>query len=242
MAIFIMVYHSGVVINNEIGSYKLVGIKKATFLLNKPLTLANVVRLMCERLGWMDDGCEIRFEGRIDIKSSNGPQMKMMSPICDEKEWPTYVGVVMKSEIRGIELVARMVIQNDVGDESSRLPTLPKAIDEQHVECGIVLTQPLQETQDAEEPPFVASNEIVLNVEPVYGSVGVGDGVADTGFILGVNPQLVDTRFVVDVDPSSIDQNFMLEYEAIFGDERVEDSIDNRSVPELSNMDKALLQ
>jgi hypothetical protein len=45
--------------------------------------------------------------------------MKTMSLVCDEKEWTTYVSVVMKSEIRGIELVARMVAQNDVGDENS---------------------------------------------------------------------------------------------------------------------------
>jgi hypothetical protein len=54
-----------------------------------------------------------------------------------------------------------------------------------------VFTQLLQETQaetDIEEPPFVASNETVLNVEPVCGSVGVGDGVANTCFILGVDP------------------------------------------------------
>jgi hypothetical protein len=72
--------------------------------------------------------------------------MKTMSPVCDENEWTTYVGVVMKSEIHGIELVARMVAWNDVGDESSRSPTLPKAVDEQHVECGVVVTQPSQET------------------------------------------------------------------------------------------------
>jgi hypothetical protein len=45
-----------------------------------------------------------------------------------------------------IELVTRMVSQNDVDDESSRSPTLPKAVDEQHVKCGVVLTQPSQET------------------------------------------------------------------------------------------------
>jgi hypothetical protein len=67
--------------------------------------------------------------------------MKMMSPVCDKKEWTTYIGVVMKSEIRGIELVARMVARNDVGDESYRSPTLNGAVDEQHVECGVVLTQ-----------------------------------------------------------------------------------------------------
>jgi hypothetical protein len=49
--------------------------------------------------------------------------------------------VVMKLEIRGIELVVRMVARNDVGDESSRLPTLPEAVNEKHIECGIVLTQ-----------------------------------------------------------------------------------------------------
>jgi hypothetical protein len=66
--------------------------------------------------------------------------MKMISPICNEKEWSAYIGVVMKSEIREIELVAIMVAQNDAGDESSRSPTLPKAVDEQHAKCGIVLT------------------------------------------------------------------------------------------------------
>jgi hypothetical protein len=45
-----------------------------------------------------------------------------------------------------------MIARNDIGDESSRSPTLPEAVDEQHVECGTVLTQPSQETQDAEEP------------------------------------------------------------------------------------------
>jgi hypothetical protein len=67
--------------------------------------------------------------------------MKLMSPVCDEKEWTTYVGVVMKLEIRGIELVARMISRNDIGDESSRSPTLPEAVDEQHIECGVMLTQ-----------------------------------------------------------------------------------------------------
>jgi hypothetical protein len=83
-----------------------------------------------------------------------------------------------------IELVVRMVAQNDVGDESSRSPTLPEVVNEQHVECGVILTQPSQETQDdtdAEEPLFIASNETVLNLEPVCESVGVDDVVADTG-------------------------------------------------------------
>jgi hypothetical protein len=94
-----------------------------------------------ERLGWMDKGCEVQFEGQIDIGSSNGPRMKMISPVCDEKEWTAYADVVMKSEIHVIELVARMIVRNNVGDESSRSPTLPKAVDEQHVECGVVLAQ-----------------------------------------------------------------------------------------------------
>jgi hypothetical protein len=87
-------------------------------------------------------------------------------------------------EIHLIELVVRMVAQNDVGDESSRSPTLPEVVNEQHVECGVILTQPSQETQDdtdAEEPLFIASNETVLNLEPVCGNVGVDDVVADTG-------------------------------------------------------------
>jgi hypothetical protein len=57
----------------------------------------------------MDEGCEVRFKGRIDIDLSNGHRMKTMLLVCDEKEWTTYVSVVMKLEIHGIELVARMV-------------------------------------------------------------------------------------------------------------------------------------
>jgi hypothetical protein len=165
--------------------------------------------------------------------------MKTMSPVC-AKEWSAYVGVMMKSEIRGIEFVARMVAQNNVGDESSQSLILPEAVDEQQVECGIVLTQMLQETHDAEEPPFIASNEIVLNMEPVCRSVGVGDGVADTGFI-GVDPQPIATGFALDVDMSSVELDLMPKYETMFGHERAEDSVDDLPVPELSNRDKALL-
>jgi hypothetical protein len=241
MTTFISVYHSGVIITNEIGSYEFVGMKKEIFLFNEFPTLANVVRWVPERLGWMDEGCEVQFEGRIDIGSSNGPWMKMMSPVCDEK-WITYVGVVMKSEIRGIELVARMVSRNDVGDESSQSSTLPKVVDERHIECGVMLMQPSQETQantDAEEPPFVASNE---TVELVCGSVGVGDGVANTVFISGMDPQTSNTGFALDVHLSCVEPEFMPEYEAVFGDERAEDSPDDHPIPELSKRDKALLQ
>jgi hypothetical protein len=58
MSTFISVYHSGVVITNEIGSYEFVGMNE-TFLLNEFLTLANIVCLVPKRLGWMDEGCEV---------------------------------------------------------------------------------------------------------------------------------------------------------------------------------------
>jgi hypothetical protein len=64
----------------------------------------------------------------------------------------------MKSEICGIELVAIMVSRNDVGDEISQSLTLPEAVDDQHIECDIMLTQLSQETQsdtDVEETPLV---------------------------------------------------------------------------------------
>jgi hypothetical protein len=63
MATFIAVYHSVLVITNEIVSYEFVGIKKETFLLNDFLTLENLVGLVREWLGWMDEDCEVRFEG-----------------------------------------------------------------------------------------------------------------------------------------------------------------------------------
>jgi hypothetical protein len=130
MTTFIAVYHSGVVITNEIGSYEFVEMKKETFLLNEFLTLVNVVRLVRGRLDWMDQGCEVQFEGPIDIGSSNGPRMKTMSPVCNENEWTTHVGVVMKSEIHGIELIAKIDARNNVGDKSSQSPTLPEVVDE----------------------------------------------------------------------------------------------------------------
>jgi hypothetical protein len=232
MATFIAVYQSGVVVPNEIGSYEFVGMKKETFLLNEIPTHANVVCLVCELLGWMDEDCEVRFEGRVDIGMSNDPWMKTISPVWDEKEWKDYVTIVMKSEVRGIELVARMVAHNDVSDERSRLSTLPEVVDEQDVESGILLTQPWQETQDdtIEEPPFIASNK---TVEWVCGSASVGDVLPDTGFISGVDPQPI----ALGVDPSFVE----LENKAVFGDEHAEDIADDRPVPELSKRDKVML-
>jgi hypothetical protein len=128
MTTFITIYHDGVVITNEIDSYEFIGMKKETFLLNEFTILANVVCLVPKRLGWIYEGCEVWFKGCIDIGLINGPWMKTMSPVCDENEWTTYVSVVMKSEICVIELVARMVARNDVGDESSRSPTFLKRL------------------------------------------------------------------------------------------------------------------
>jgi hypothetical protein len=193
----------------------------------------------------MDDGCEVRFEGQINIGSSNDPRMKTMSPVYDEKEWIAYVGVMMKSDIHGIELVARMVAQNDVGDKSSRSLTLHEAVDEHHVECGVMLTQLSYETQadtDPDELPFVDSNKTVLNEESVCGCVGVGDAATDTGFISGMDPQPIATGFILNVDPSFVEPEFMPKYEAAFGDERTEDSTDDQPVPELSKRNNALLQ
>jgi hypothetical protein len=68
--------------------------------------------------------------------------------------------------------------------------------------------------------------------------VGVGDVLPDTGFISGVDPQPI----ALDVDPSFVELKFMLEYEVTFGDECAEDSVNDRSVLELSKRDKALLQ
>jgi hypothetical protein len=63
MTTFIAVYHSGVVITNEIDSYEFVEMKKEIFWLNEFPTLVNVVRLVHEQLGWMFECCKVRFEG-----------------------------------------------------------------------------------------------------------------------------------------------------------------------------------
>jgi hypothetical protein len=91
-------------------------------------------------------------------------------------------------------------------------------------------------------PPFIGSNETVLNVEPVSASMGVGDVAADVGFILGVDPQPIGTSFDLDVNLPFVKPLFIQEYEVTFGDERAEDSVDDRLVPELSNRDNVLLQ
>jgi hypothetical protein len=92
--------------------------------------------LMHERLDWIDEGCEVRFEGNIDIGSSNGS--KTISSVCDE-EWTTYVGVVIKSEIYRIELVVKIIARNDVCDKSLWSPTLPEVVDEQHIVSSCLL-------------------------------------------------------------------------------------------------------
>jgi hypothetical protein len=51
MTTFIAVYHSGVIITNEISSYELVRMKKETFLLNDFPTLVNMIHLVREWLG-----------------------------------------------------------------------------------------------------------------------------------------------------------------------------------------------
>jgi hypothetical protein len=56
MATFIAVYHSGLVITNLIDNYEFVGMKKETFLSNEFPTLENLVVLVRERMGWMDEG------------------------------------------------------------------------------------------------------------------------------------------------------------------------------------------
>jgi hypothetical protein len=122
-----------------------------------------------------------------------------------------YVRVMMKSEIHRIELVARMVGRNDLGDKSYLSPTLLEAVDEQDVECDVVLTQLSQETQDdtnADELLLLVVMK-VLNVELISKSVGVGDVVADAKMILGVDPRPIGIGFAVNVDVPSVEPEFI---------------------------------
>jgi hypothetical protein len=86
MTTLIVVYHSGTMITNKIGSYEFVGMKKENFLFTEFLTLNNLVNLVREWLGLMDENFDVRMEGRIDVGSSNGPWMKIMSVVCNENE------------------------------------------------------------------------------------------------------------------------------------------------------------
>jgi hypothetical protein len=212
------------------------------FLLNEFLTLDNLVGLVREQLGWMDANFYVRLEGRIDLGSSNGPRMKMISTVCNEKEWTTYLGVVMKSEILAIELVATRVDWNIICDESSRSLMMPEAVDEQLIECAVVLTQPWQVLDDegiADEPPFDGSNEVVHNVEPPLGSVR--DVVDEAGRMAEVDPEPI-TAVVCSHEAPSIVPEYMVYDDAAFVDERAEGLDDDHPVPELSDWEKVLLQ
>jgi hypothetical protein len=57
--------------------------------------------------------------------------------------------------------------------------------------------------------------------------VGVGDGVVDTVFISDVDSQPIATGFALDIIPSFIEPKFMPVYEATFGDEHADDSVDD---------------
>jgi hypothetical protein len=67
-------------------------------------------------------------------------------------------------------------------------------------------------------PPFIHSNEIVLNVEPLSESIHVGDVVADVRKILGVDPQPIIDVALIEDEPSVVTES-MAEYDAVFGDE-----------------------
>jgi hypothetical protein len=111
MATLIAVYHSGIIKMNKNGSYEFIGMKKENFLLIEFQTLNNLVGLVRERLDWIDENFNVRLEGQINVGSSNDPQMKTMSMMCNENEWTTYIRVVMKSEIRTVELVTTRLIR-----------------------------------------------------------------------------------------------------------------------------------
>jgi hypothetical protein len=229
MAIVLAVYHSGSVETNDIGSHEFVGMKKEIFWLKECLTLANVGGLVRECLNWLEENCDVRFEGRCDIGSSNGPRIKVMGLVCTEKDWETYVEVVTKFEVHGLELVATRVEQNVVCDECSRLPMLPEVVDEHAIECPIPLTQPSQASVGegvADDPPCVGSNEAVMNMEP--------DHVDGMGMLMVVDHEPINT--------ASVEEEVLVDDDAAFADERAVDSDDDRPLPALSNRDKALLK
>jgi hypothetical protein len=60
--------------------------------------------------------------------------------------------------------------------------------------------------------------------------------------ISGVDPQTITTVVTLTSDAPSVEPKFMPEYDATFGDERAEESVDDRPVLELSNRDNVLLQ
>jgi hypothetical protein len=61
MTTLIVVYHSGTMMMNKIGNYEFVGMKKENFLLTEFTTLDNLVGLVRERLGWIEENFDVRM-------------------------------------------------------------------------------------------------------------------------------------------------------------------------------------
>jgi hypothetical protein len=107
-------------------------------------------------------------------------------------------------------------------DESSRSPMMPKAVDEQPVECAVVLTQPWQLLDDesiVDEPTFDGNNEVVHDVEPSSGSVR--DVVNEAGRMVEEDPEPI-TDVVRTREASTIVPEYMAYDDAAFGDEQAE--------------------
>jgi hypothetical protein len=63
MATLIGFYHSGTIKMNKIGSYEFIGTKKEIFLLAEFLTLDNLIGLVREWSGWIDENFDAHLEG-----------------------------------------------------------------------------------------------------------------------------------------------------------------------------------
>jgi hypothetical protein len=94
---------------------------------------------------------------------------------------------------------------------------------------------------DADEPPFIANNETILNVEPVSESVCWWCCFwCELHFLCGSS---ANNYWFRPRSWSAFRQlEFMLEYEVVFEDERVEDSADDWPVLELSNYNALIFE
>ncbi|TVU47101.1 hypothetical protein EJB05_06682, partial [Eragrostis curvula] len=86
MAKCVRVHHGGSIVRTEDGSVDFVGMREYVFLFVETPTLCIVASRVRQRLGWIEEGVKLDFEGRIDVGSSNGPHMKIMAPVGSEEE------------------------------------------------------------------------------------------------------------------------------------------------------------
>lgn len=242
MAKLVRVHHGGSILRTENDSVEFVGMKEEVLLFGETPSLASLTIRVRDRLGWTDGG-EVSFEGRIDVGSSNGPRMKIMAPVGSEEEWQALVEIVMRSEVRVIDLVARKAGAVVLCQDGS-----------QGIRASNEVPNPVQQTQPSQAsvhegvvhdpPPSVVNTQSVGDGDEVPHVVPVVEAVAEeihgSPVHFEVAHDLVpdDTGYGVATDRVDVE---VFGDDTNYDDERAVESDDDRPVGELNAWEREML-